>query len=124
MALLCAGSYVKFIKGFSTPAPQESVERKTSALCQGAVSACSPGRVNDVGRGKGDYCFNLQGTRVCGGEDGGSAALLALCATDGKLGCVSIGLHRGVLGEAKRKPQQAGGVENSLVPVAHLLIPH
>lgn len=34
--------------------PQELVERETSALCQGAVFASSPGCVNDVGRGTGD----------------------------------------------------------------------
>lgn len=28
-------SYVKFIRGFYTPAPQELVESQTSALCQG-----------------------------------------------------------------------------------------
>lgn len=102
------------------------MERKTSALWQGAVSASSPGCVNDVGRGRGDYCFNLQGTRLWSGEeDGGSTALLVVCATEGKLGGVAIGLHRGMLGEdGGQKHQQAGDVGNTLIPVARLLISH
>lgn len=115
MELLCARSYVKFIKGFHTPAPQELVERKTSALRQGFAGL--PGCVNDVGRGRGGYCFNLQDACVQSREEGtDSTAGLVLRAAGSKLGRVSVSLHRGVLGEGwGQKPQQAGGTEDALV---------
>lgn len=102
------------------------MERKTSALCQGALSACSPRCVNDVGRGRGDYCFNLQDTCVWSREgDADSAAMLVLSAAGSKLGCVSVSLHQGMLGEGwGQKPQRAGGAENILVLVACLQMSH